>query len=71
VLLDPVLAAALRAGEVTDADLDDRGRGDVDRAVLGAAGGQRRELLAIADQAACGAGALALLGALPPDHDAA
>ena len=48
VLLDLVLAVALRAGQVADPDLDDRGRGHRDRALLGAADRQRRELLAIA-----------------------
>src|SRR5262245_23741188 len=70
VLLDPVLSVALRAAEVADAHLDDRRRRDVDRALLGPADRQPGELLAIADQAAQGAGPLALLGALPPDHAA-
>jgi hypothetical protein len=55
---------------VTDADLDDGRRGDVDRALLGTADRQRRELLAIANQPAHRTRALALLGTLPPDHDA-
>jgi hypothetical protein len=59
-------------GQVRWADphLDDRRRGDLDRPILGAADRQRRELLAIAHQLAHHARALALLGALPSDHDA-
>jgi hypothetical protein len=70
VLSDLVLAVALRARQVADPYLDDRGRGDLDRALLGATHRERSELLAVADQTAQGARSLALLGALPPDHDA-